>query len=148
GTFAYIAPEQTGRMNRSVDDRADFYSLGATLYELVAGRPPFSAADPLELVHAHIARRPAPPVEVDPTVDPALSGLVMKLLEKNAEERYQSAAGLLRDLEEIQRRRAEGTSSAFPLGAADVSGRLQIPQKLYGREVETGTLIAAFDRVA
>lgn len=148
GTLAYIAPEQTGRMNRAVDDRADFYSLGATLYELVTGQPPFPAGDPLELVHAHIARRPVPPAEKAPAAGEALSAVVMKLLEKNAEDRYQSATGLLHDLEEVQRRRAAGSSELFELGVGDVSGRLQIPEKLYGREQETEALLGAFERVA
>ncbi|AGP35184.1 hypothetical protein SCE1572_12055 [Sorangium cellulosum So0157-2] len=148
GTLAYISPEQTGRMNRSLDYRTDFYSLGVTLYELLTGQLPFSTSDVLELVHSHIARRPTPPHELDGRVDQALSAIVMKLLEKNAEDRYQSTYALLLDLEEHRRRRAEGRVEPFELGRHDVSDRFQIPQKLYGREREKEALLGAFERVA
>ncbi|WP_437930548.1 AAA family ATPase [Sorangium sp. So ce291] len=148
GTLAYISPEQTGRMNRSLDYRTDFYSLGVTLYELLTGQLPFSTSDVLELVHSHIARRPTPPHELDGRVDPALSVIVMKLLEKNAEDRYQSAYALLQDLEEHRRRRAEGSVEPFELGRHDVSDRFQIPQKLYGREQDKEALLDTFERVA
>jgi serine/threonine protein kinase len=148
GTLAYMAPEQTGRMNRSVDSRSDLYALGVTFYEMLTGQLPFTAADPMEWVHCHIARRPAPPNERVAGVPGTLSAIVMKLLAKTAEERYQTAAGVEADL---QRSLAEwelhGCIDPFPLGAYDVSERLLIPEKLYGREREIETLLAAFDRV-
>jgi len=148
GTLAYMAPEQTGRMNRSVDSRSDLYGLGVTFYEMLTGTLPFTAADPMEWVHCHIARRPAPPNERVACVPGTLSAIVMKLLAKTAEERYQTAAGVEADL---QRSLAEwephGCIDPFPLGAYDVSDRLLIPEKLYGREREIETLLAAFDRV-
>ncbi|WP_437807404.1 trifunctional serine/threonine-protein kinase/ATP-binding protein/sensor histidine kinase [Sorangium sp. So ce1078] len=149
GTLAYISPEQTGRMNRSLDHRADLYSLGATFYELLTGAPPFDATDAMELVHCHIARDPAPPRARCQSVPEALSDLVMKLMAKTAEDRYQSTAGLLHDLEECQRRLdAAGEIAPFPLGSADASGDLRIPQQLYGRQREVQALLEAFDRVA
>src|SRR6266849_3444840 len=147
GTLAYMAPEQTGRMNRSTDSRSDLYSLGVTLYQMLTGALPFAAADPLEWVHCHIARQPIPPGE-RAAVPELLSVIVMKLLAKNAEERYQTASGLEADL---RRCRAEwqshGRIDPFPLGAHDSSDRLLIPEKLYGREREIDVLLAAFDRV-
>lgn len=100
GTLAYISPEQTGRMNRAIDYRTDFYSLGVTLYELLTGQPPFRGADPLEMIHNHIAKPPRPPRELKPDIPPALSEIILKLLAKNAEDRYLSAYGLKADLEE------------------------------------------------
>src|SRR6266852_4478732 len=147
GTLAYMAPEQTGRMNRSTDSRSDLYSLGVTLYQMLTGALPFTAADPLEWVHCHIARQPAPPGDRAAVPEP-LSAIVMKLLAKNAEERYQTASGLETDL---RRCRAEwqthGRVDPFSLGAHDSSDRLLIPEKLYGREREIDVLLAAFDRV-
>jgi PAS domain S-box-containing protein len=138
GTPAYMAPEQTGRMNRVVDYRSDLYALGATLYELFSGHPPFTAADRLELVHCHLARKP------EPLARPDLAAVVGKLLAKTAEERYQSAAGLAADL----RACLAGGGQAFALGAGDRPARLAIPQSLYGRAAEVAALLAAFDRVA
>jgi PAS domain S-box-containing protein len=147
GTLAYMAPEQTGRMNRSMDARSDLYSLGVTFYQMLTGRLPFAAADPLEWIHCHIARRPIPPGDCA-AVPEVLSCLTLKLLAKNAEERYQTAAGLESDL---RRCMAEwemlGRIDTFPLGAQDVPDRLLIPEKLYGREREIDALLAAFDRV-
>jgi serine/threonine protein kinase len=147
GTLAYMAPEQTGRMNRSIDTRTDLYSLGVTLYKLLTGALPFTAADPLEWIHCHIARRPVPPGELVALPEP-VSSLTMKLLAKNAEERYQTAEGLEADL---RRCLTEWDSlhriDAFPLGTHDSSDRLLIPEKLYGREPEIETLHTAFDRV-
>ncbi|HEX4166576.1 MAG TPA: AAA family ATPase, partial [Bryobacteraceae bacterium] len=147
GTLAYMAPEQTGRMNRSIDARSDLYSLGVTLYRMLTGTLPFAAADPLEWVHCHIARQPVPPGD-RAAVPELLSAIVMKLLAKNAEERYQTAAGLEADL---RRCLAEWHSHAhinsFALGVNDSSDRLLIPEKLYGREAEIDALLAAFDRV-
>src|SRR5690606_14279165 len=102
GTLAYIAPEQTGRMNRVVDSRADLYSLGASLYQLLTGQPPFAADDPMQLVHCHLARVPEPPHLHNPVVPEALSLIVLKLLAKDADDRYQSAFGLAHDLEQCR----------------------------------------------
>src|SRR6202171_2194846 len=148
GTLAYMAPEQTGRMNRSIDSRSDLYSLGITFYEMLTGTLPFSATDPLEWVHCHIARQPTPPDQRVATVPAELSAIVMKLLSKTAEERYQTAAGLEADLHRClkdweTRRRID----LFPLGVHDVSDRLLIPEKLYGREREIDALLASFDRI-
>jgi hypothetical protein len=149
GTLAYMSPEQTGRMNRSVDARSDLYSLGVTLYEMLTGALPFAAADPLEWVHCHIARQPAPPTERAAAVPAPLSAIVMRLLAKNAEERYQTAAGLEADLRRcLTAWQAQGRIDPFPLGADDLSDRLLIPEKLYGRERDVAALLAAFDRVA
>ena len=148
GTLAYMAPEQTGRMNRSIDSRSDLYSLGVTFYQMLTGALPFTASDPMEWVHCHVARRPAPPGERVANVPAAISKIVMKLLAKAAEDRYQSAAGLERDLRrclaawERQRRIDD-----FPLGEHDTPGRLLIPEKLYGRAREVETLLASFDRI-
>ncbi len=147
GTLAYMAPEQTGRMNRSMDARSDLYSLGVSLYQMLTRTLPFAAVDSLEWVHCHIARRPAPPVE-RAGVPELLSNLIVKLLAKNAEERYQTASGLEADLRRcLAEWELHGRVDAFPLGAHDVSDRLLIPEKLYGREAEIDALLAAFDRV-
>ncbi len=147
GTLAYISPEQTGRMNRDVDYRTDFYSLGITFYELLTQQLPFISEDPVELVHSHIAKQPLPPHQLNPQIPPLLSQIVMKLLEKTAEDRYQSAFGLQADLQEcFQQWQSTGIVAAFPLGQQDYSGRFQIPQKLYGREAEVARLLAAFER--
>ncbi len=149
GTLAYMAPEQTGRMNRSVDSRSDLYSLGVTFYQMLTGRLPFTASDPLEWVHCHIALQPEPPGEVLETIPEPLSNIVMKLLAKTAEERYQTAEGLKADLERcLEEWRTLGYVAAFPLGSRDIPDHLLIPEKLYGREQEVDTLLAAFDRVA
>jgi serine/threonine protein kinase len=148
GTLAYMAPEQTGRMNRSIDFRSDLYALGVTFYEMLTGELPFTASDPMEWVHCHIARHPEPPNERVAGVPAPLSAIVMKLLAKNAEDRYQTAAGLTVDLRKCL---AEWEShrgiEPFPLGADDASDRLMAPEKLYGREHEIETLLGAFDRV-
>jgi PAS domain S-box-containing protein len=147
GTLAYMAPEQTGRMNRSMDARSDLYSLGVTLYQMLTGDLPFAAADPLEWVHCHIAREPVSPAERAAVPEP-LSAITMKLLAKNAEERYQTASGLEADLRQcLAQWQSDGRIDAFPLGAHDASDRLLIPEKLYGREAEIDALLAAFDRV-
>jgi predicted ATPase/signal transduction histidine kinase len=147
GTLAYMAPEQTGRMNRSIDARSDLYSLGVTLYEMLTGALPFAAADPLEWVHCHIARQPIPPVDRAAMPEP-LSAVTMKLLAKNAEERYQTASGLEADLRRcLAEWESHGRIDPFQLGAHDASDRLLIPEKLYGREREVDALLAAFDRV-
>ncbi|NER35872.1 MAG: AAA family ATPase [Oscillatoria sp. SIO1A7] len=197
GTLAYISPEQTGRMNRGIDYRSDFYSLGATLYELLTGVLPFASDDPMELVHCHISQQPVPPAarnsvcqrnsqtnpasprnyqtnpvsprnsqtnpasprnsQTNPVsprrrvfeIPPVVSDIVMKLMAKNAEDRYQSALGLKLDLENCLKQWQEtGKIEAFELATRDISGRFLIPEKLYGREREVETLLAAFERVA
>ena len=148
GTLAYMAPEQTGRMNRSVDSRSDLYSLGVTFYEMLTGRLPFSASDPIEWVHCHIARQADAPGERTSGIPDTLSSLVMKLLAKTAEERYQTAAGVEADLRRcLNAWRSHGRIDPFALGADDASDRLLIAEELYGRETEIATLLAAFDRV-
>src|SRR6516225_2348669 len=148
GTLAYMAPEQTGRMNRSIDSRSDLYAFGVTLYQMLTGALPFTASDPMEWVHCHIARKPVPPSELVESVPAAVSHVVMKLLAKTAEERYQTATGVEHDLRhclsdwQVQRR-----VDVFPLGEYDTPDRLLIPEKLYGRECEVGTLVTAFDRI-
>src|ERR1700734_3125300 len=147
GTLAYMAPEQTGRMNRSTDARSDLYSVGVPLYEMLTGHLPFSAADPLEWVHCHIARQPTPPGNRAAVPD-QLSAIVMKLLAKNSEDRYQTASGLEADLRLcLEEWQSHGRIDPFLLGAHDSSDRLLIPEKLYGREREIDDLLAAFDRV-
>jgi predicted ATPase/signal transduction histidine kinase/CheY-like chemotaxis protein len=148
GTLAYMAPEQTGRMNRSIDARSDLYSLGVTFYEMLTGTLPFTAADPMEWVHCHIARQPVPPDERIVETPVALSAITMKLLAKTAEERYQTAAGVEADLRRcLAEWESDGRIDPFPLGAHDASDRLLIPERLYGREREIETLLASFDRV-
>src|SRR5467141_2570652 len=132
GTLAYMAPEQTGRMNRSIDARSDLYALGVTLYQMVTGSLPFTAAEPMEWVHCHIARKPVPPNERLETVPAAISALIMKLLAKTAEERYQTAAGVESDLRHcLAEWEPRGRIDDFPLGQQDTPDRLLIPQKLY-----------------
>ena len=148
GTLAYMAPEQTGRMNRSIDARSDLYAFGVTLYQMLTGSLPFSAADAMEWVHCHIARKPVPPSDRLATVPVVVSNLVLKLLAKTAEERYQTAAGLERDLRRcLAEWEAQRRIDAFPLGQQDTPDRLVIPETLYGREREIETLLGAFDRV-
>jgi PAS domain S-box-containing protein len=147
GTLAYMAPEQTGRMNRSIDSRSDLYSLGVTLYQMITGSLPFTASDPMELVHSHLARQPMPPGERARHVPIAVSAIVMKLLAKTAEDRYQTAAGLERDLRCcLEQWEARFRIDDFPLGERDTPDRLLIPEKLYGRERELEMLLASFDR--
>jgi PAS domain S-box-containing protein len=148
GTLAYMAPEQTGRMNRSVDSRSDLYALGVTFYEMLTGQLPFTAADPMEWVHCHVARQPVPPDEQVVGIPALLSTIVMKLLAKTAEERYQTAAGIEVDLRRsLAEWETRGRIDPFPLGTHDPSDRLLIPEKLYGREREIDALMATFDRV-
>ncbi len=148
GTLAYMAPEQTGRMNRSIDSRSDLYSLGVTLYQMLTGLLPFTAAGPMEWVHCHIARKPRPPGERAPDVPAALSRIVMKLLAKTAEERYQTAAGVESDLRRcLAGWELHGRIDPFELGERDAPDQLRIPEKLYGRAHEIETLLGAFGRV-
>ncbi len=147
GTLAYISPEQTGRMNRGIDYRSDFYSLGVTFFELLSGKLPFESRDPMELVHCHIAQKAKVPVETE--VPQLLQEIVIKLMGKNAEDRYQSALGLKHDLEKcLQQLETTGQITSFDLGERDLSDRFLIPEKLYGRESEVQTLLDAFVRVA
>src|SRR6266849_8297012 len=148
GTLAYMAPEQTGRMNRSIDSRSDLYSLGVTLYEMLTGSLPFMASDPMEWVHCHIARQPLPPGERLTGVPAPISAIILKLLAKTAEERYQTAAGVEADLRQcLAEWGSHSRIDPFPLGAHDASDRLLMPERLYGREREIDTLLVAFDRV-
>ena len=149
GTLAYMSPEQTGRMNRGIDYRSDFYSLGVTFYQILTGQLPFLSSDPMELVHCHIARTPTPGHEVKPDIPQVLSSMVMKLMAKTAENRYQTARGLRHDLEKCYSQWVEtGGITPFELATRDISESFIIPEKLYGREAEVETLLAAFDRVA
>ena len=155
GTLAYMAPEQTGRMNRSIDSRSDLYSLGVTLYEMVTGSLPFTASDPMEWVHCHIAKQPVPPEERLSSVPAPVSAVIMKLLAKTAEERYQTAAGVESDLrscldEYVRSAGATGVQekkTKFLLGQHDTPDRLLVPEKLHGRTHEIDTLLASFERV-
>src|SRR5262249_36780337 len=143
-----VAPEQTGRMNRSVDHRSDLYALGVTLYEMLTGALPFAASDPMEWVHCHIARQPLPPADRRKDLSPVLSAITMKLLAKTAEERYQTAAGVEDDLQRcLADWECDGSIGDFSLGQNDTPDRLLIPEKLYGRASEIETLLASFDRV-
>ncbi|MEG4245811.1 AAA family ATPase [Microcoleus sp. MON2_D6] len=148
GTLAYISPEQTGRMNRSLDYRTDFYSLGVTFYELLTNQLPFESVDALELVHCHIAQQPNSPHKINPSIPLSLSEIVMKLMAKNAEYRYQSAWGIKADLKTCLAQLINGKFQSFLLGYQDISPKLQLPQKLYGRESQIESLLSAFDRVA
>ena len=141
-----MSPEQTGRMNRAIDFRTDFYSLGVTFYELLCNRLPFMSEDPLELLHCHIAQQPPDPQQYNPNIPDALCQIILKLLKKNAEERYQSAYGLYIDLTRCLYALKSGEELvAFPLGESDISENLQIPQKLYGRQREIAELSGAFE---
>jgi PAS domain S-box-containing protein len=147
GTLAYMSPEQTGRMNRSLDTRSDLYSFGIILYQMLTGVLPFAAANPLEWVHCHIARQPAALADNRAVPEP-LSAITMRLLAKSAEDRYQTAAGLEADLRRcLSEWQSQGRIDPFPLGAHDLSDRLLIPEKLYGREREVDALLTAFERV-
>ncbi|MEM5432072.1 trifunctional serine/threonine-protein kinase/ATP-binding protein/sensor histidine kinase [Cupriavidus oxalaticus] len=147
GTLAYMAPEQTGRMNRSIDSRSDLYAFGVTLYQMLTGTLPFTGADPMEWVHCHIARMPVPPSVRVGSIPPAVSHIVMKLLAKTAEERYQTAAGVEHDLRRcLADWERQHRLEAFPLDEHGTRDRLLIPEKLYGREREVGILLEAFDR--
>ncbi|GAB1544540.1 AAA family ATPase [Scytonema sp. NUACC21] len=149
GTLAYLSPEQTGRMNRLIDWRSDFYSLGVTFFELLTGQLPFESDDPTELVYYHIAKQPPQVHSINLDIPPIISEIISKLMAKNAEDRYQSALGLKHDLEicwEVLQ--ATGKIEPFALGQRDICDRFQIPDKLYGRQAEVETLLAAFERVA
>ncbi|MDQ3031765.1 MAG: AAA family ATPase [Myxococcota bacterium] len=149
GGAAYAAPEQTGRMNRPIDWRTDLYAIGAILYAMLTGRAPFDASDTLELVHRLVATLPSAPHEIAAGVPEALSAIVLKLLAKNAEDRYQSAEGLRVDLAHcLEQWTAGGAIEAFPLGRGDTATRFQLPRKLYGRDAELSALLASFERTS
>ncbi len=151
GTLAYLSPEQTGRINRSIDYRTDLYSLGITFYEILTGQLPFTTKDTMELVHCHIAKNPISVNKINPNIPPIISNIVMKLLAKNAEDRYQSAFGIKADLEKVQKNLTglrDLSGLQFKLAQNDFSGHFRIPQKLYGRENEIQTLLQAFSRVS
>lgn len=149
GTLAYLSPEQTGRMNRTLDYRTDFYSLGITYYEMLTNQLPFNSLDPLELVYSHLAKTPPSLQQKDSQIPKAVSEIVKKLLAKNAEDRYQSAQGLKVDLENcLSQLQATGQIISFVPGQRDQSGQFLLPQKLYGREREVTTLLTAFERVS
>ncbi len=147
-TLAYMSPEQTGRMNRGIDYRSDFYSLGVTFYQLLTGRLPFESTDPLELIHCHIACEPTPPRLLNPDIPIALNDIVLKLMAKTAQERYQTAFGLKHDLEKCRHEFTTGSIQYFTLGDRDISDRFLIPEKLYGRTEEVATILATFARVS
>jgi hypothetical protein len=144
GTLAYLAPEATGRTGRPVDLRADLYALGAVLYELAAGAPPFGAGDPLRLIHDHLARVPVPPAEVNQALPAPLSGIIMHLLEKEPDSRYQTADGLVYDLERLRDVLAHPAAAVLRVGERDVPVRLLPPSRLAGRDDEVAVLEAAF----
>jgi histidine kinase len=149
GTLAYMSPEQTGRMNRTLDYRTDFYSLGVTFYEILTGQLPFESNDTLEIVYKHIASEPIPAQQLNPEIPTAISEILLKLMAKNAEDRYQSAGGLLSDLEIcLNCLQTYGEITDFIPGCLDVLSQLLIPQKLYGREQQVNELLAAFERIA
>jgi predicted ATPase/signal transduction histidine kinase len=144
--LAYTAPEETGRMDRTVDRRTDLYALGATFYRMLTGTPPFCSEDPVELVHAHVARKPVTPCAVNPAVPPAVSDIVLKLLAKMPEDRYQTADSLLVDLEEARRRlAATGAVEPFELGLRDLQEQMPAPDRLYGRDYEMSVVRDAFE---
>ncbi|MEA3181833.1 MAG: hypothetical protein QOI59_5356, partial [Gammaproteobacteria bacterium] len=148
GALAYMAPEQTGRMNRSIDSRSDLYSLGITLYEMLTGSLPFTASDPMEWVHCHIARQPVSPAERSKEVPAPVCAIILQLLAKTAEERYQTAGGVEADLRHcLAEWEARGRIDTFTLGAHDTPDRLLLPEQLYGRDRERQILLAAFDQV-
>ncbi len=148
GTLSYLSPEQTGRMNRGIDYRTDYYSLGVTFYQMLTGGLPFVTDDPMQLVHYHIAAIPKSPKAIDSSIPEVVSDVVMKLLAKNAEDRYQNVNGLIADLQECRNRlQCTGKIDPFSLGIHDLFNQFQIPEKLYGRENELNALLNTYERV-
>jgi signal transduction histidine kinase len=145
GTLAYLAPEQTGRTGRPVDQRADLYALGATLYQAATGEPPFGSGDPLQLIHDHLARVPVPPAKAGAAIPASLSAIIMHLLEKEPDNRYQSADGVVYDLEQVRTGSRRRDTARLRIGGHDVPPRLPPPARLVGRETEAAALLAAFD---
>lgn len=149
GMLPYLSPEQTGKMNRGVDYRTDFYSLGIVFYEMITGKQPFEVTDMLELIHAHIARMPASPSQLNPAIPQTLSNIIFKLMSKSAENRYQSSYGIKSDIEHcLQEIKAAGKISEFKIGEHDVSSTFSISEKLYGRENEVAVLLESFNRAS
>lgn len=149
GTLAYMSPEQTGRINRPVDTRTDLYAFGITLYEMLTGRVPFEATDPLEVIHAHIARKPPSLCENNRSIPKILSDIVLKCLAKNTEDRYQSAKGLEADLVQcLNTISGDDIAQSFPIGQHDRVLQLNVSRKLYGRETARDTIQSAFHRTA
>jgi predicted ATPase/signal transduction histidine kinase/tRNA A-37 threonylcarbamoyl transferase component Bud32 len=149
GTLAYISPEQTGRMNRTMDYRSDFYSLGATFYQLLTQQLPFEAEDAMEVVHCHLAKMPPPPHELNAQIPPMISNIILKLMAKTAEDRYQSALGLKADLQQcLAQFETNGQITEFELGQVDMSSKFQIPKKLYGREQEIALFLNTFEKIS
>ncbi len=149
GNVSYISPEQTGRMNRSVDYRTDFYSLGITLYEVLLGYLPFQAEDDMGMMYCHLAKEPLPPCHAQKQIPKAISDIIMKLLEKMSENRYQSSIGIIYDLEKcLEELKETGEIIDFEIGSHDISDRFIIPQKLYGRDVEIATLLLSLEAVS
>ena len=149
GSLPYVSPEQTGRLNRMIDGRSDLYALGVVLYQLLTGRLPFVARDALGWVHSHVARRPSSPQDLVPGIPEMVSRILLRLLEKVPEDRYQTASGLAHDLARCQVAwRDEARIAPFALGELDTSDRFALPQKLYGRDSERATLLACLDHVA
>jgi len=148
GSLAFISPEQTGRINRPIDHRSDYYSLGMTFYQLLAGTTPFQSADPMQWIHWHIAQGAEPPGKLNPTIPSTLSNIVMKLLSKTADERYASLAGLIHDLKRCWKQLQEnGDIRQFEVSSKDISSKLQIPKTLYGRTADLNRLISSFDQI-
>ena len=149
GTLAYLSPEQTGRMNRGIDYRSDFYSFGVTCYELLTQQVPFTSEDPMEVVHGHLARQPVPPHQHCQNLPKIVSDILLKLMAKNAEDRYQSAFGIRHDLQRcLHSLKKTGQIEPFEIGSEDVSDRFQLSEKLYGRQSEIAHLLAAFERIS
>ncbi len=148
GTLAYISPEQTGRMNRSIDYRTDLYSLGVVLYEMFTKKLPFQETDDMDLVHSHIAKMPIEPDKINANIPKFLSNIILKLLSKNAEDRYQSAFGLKHDLKQLINQQGFKNIEGRKLGEKDFSGKLTIPEKLYGRENEIKQLYKIYEKVS
>jgi serine/threonine protein kinase len=148
GTLAYIAPEQTGRTGWPIDHRADLYAFGATLYEMLVGQPPFGDSDPLRVTRDHLTRTPVAPHATDPALPLPLSAITMRLLQKEPDQRYQSAEGLQYDLRVFTEGRKRGVPGPVVLGERDFPRRLSAPARLVGRAQETQRLIEQFDAAA